>query len=165
MGKNEYMRQWRKKNKDKVKTNAKNCYERHKEEVKVKSMTYYEKNKDKVLERMTKNYNPEHKHNYNREWNMKNSQNTHEEIDRIFGKECYLCKNPIANSRTRRPSLHEIHGNEHPTFRNKKGLEFLKQHKEDFRPLCTQCHTGTHFLMKFGYQWEEIEKLTKEKKR
>lgn len=161
----EYMREWRKKNREKSHGIARKCYQKHKKQVIVKASKYYKENKEKVLSKRMERYNSnlEENRKYNRAWGKQHTINAKKQIEELFGNKCFFCGSLETDGRKNRHNLHEIHGMKHLDLESKKGLEYLEEHKEDFRALCSFCHTGTHFLMKFGYLWEEIEILIKKK--
>jgi len=78
--KKEYMREWRKNNKDKIKGYSKKWRENHLEEEKIRQREYYQKNKRKILERTKKHYN-KNKKRYKKirsKWWMENRDNLKE---------------------------------------------------------------------------------------
>jgi len=69
-----------------------------------------------------------------------------------FGAKCYLCQRPYVEKYSKRFHFHEIHGKPH-----KRSFAYIKLHKQDFRFLCSKCHSGTHWAMEIlGLTWEDI---------
>lgn len=157
------MNAWNAKHRQRVRKREKESYRKNAEHYIEKAKDYYEQNREKILAQHAENYDPEAKSAYNKEWWKTYSKNICDQINGMFGTKCFFCRSEVGDVRKKHPNLHEIHGKKHPSLRNKKSIKYLQEHKEDFRPLCSQCHTGVHFLMKFGYQWEEIEEIVKRK--
>ena len=75
-----------------------------------------------------------------------------EEIRKIIGKTCIVCGSPNVTD------YHETHGKKHKT--GASGIKYLREHLNDFVPLCRDCHKTIHRLAKLSkLQVEEILKL------
>ena len=76
----EYMREYRLKNKDKVKEHKKRYYENNKEKVKDKAKIYYEANKEKQLENCKRRYeaNKDKINEYKKKWYQENKDKNKE---------------------------------------------------------------------------------------
>lgn len=88
---------------------------------------------------------------FNRHYNE--WQNNHrQEMINFFGSQCYLCGKLCKDKYGRGFHFHEIHGKRHYVT-----IWYAKKHKEDFRLLCSRCHTyvtGPINLLHFS--WERI---------
>ena len=60
-------------------------------------------------------------------------------LDNYFGVSCYICSSP-------KYCYHEIHGKPHPLGDTLSKLKFILRFREDFKPLCFDCHRLVHSL-------------------
>lgn len=86
----EWHKEYREKNKEKLKDEKKQYYEKNKEIIKQKRLDYYNNNKEKALETQKKyaNSNKEHLKEYNKEYREKNADTIKEHKNQVIICEC-----------------------------------------------------------------------------
>ena len=113
---------------------------REKEKIKIQRHDYYEKNK-KEIKNVTKTYYETHREQiFKQRKELKEKRRT--ELEIVIGNKCIVCGS------TKHIVFHEIHGKKHPLPRgdSKRIHFFMLEHKEDFVPLCFKCHSTIHYL-------------------
>jgi len=88
----------------------------------------------------------------------KNRKVTRAKIMAIIGDFCRLC------STKKYIVFHEINYKDHP--RGPHALWYVKNHVNDFMPLCIRCHNWVHYLYQvFGVKLDEFLKWLKEREK
>jgi len=125
------------KNPEKYRLKVKVWKQTHREKWKEQKRRYYKQNREEILRRRR---------------NLKERKLTL--IKELYGEVCRLC-----NDKPERIEYHEINGNKHEVSLHMYGFQFIREHVNDFVPLCNPCHRMVHGLMRFNLKWDDILKL------
>lgn len=119
----------------------------YREKMKAKSKEYQAKHKEKYATDVVFRQKKIHAVN---ERSKTVRVNGKEAVLKLLGDSCILC------NKKEKINFHEIHGKRHPYYNWNYHLE----HIDDFKTLCTGCHTMVHRMIRvFNLTWDEILNL------
>ena len=76
------------------------------------------------------------------------------EIYQLLSNKCVICGRSFEETIL---CFHEVHGKKHPRS-EKKFLEYILNHLEDFALMCRRCHGVLHAYSKFKEKINELER-------